>query len=126
MVQGNKRIWRRREEDEGDWIQVKGRTRHYVPKEKQHVQIQTSKRFSVLQNEGESEKEEVRCLVIGDSRVRPLGRVFCEKKDRCAVKPGAIISEIGPAIQEELAILRGQGHRPVRSVDGKWRPFGPS
>ena len=46
----------------------------------------------------------MRCLVISDSRVRPLGRVFCEKKDRCAVKPGAIISEIGPAIQEELAM----------------------
>ena len=85
-------------------MQVKGRTRHYVTKEKQHVQIQTSTRFSVLQTEGESEKEEVRCLVIGDSRVRPLGRVFCDKKDRCAVKPGAIISEIGPAIQEELAM----------------------
>ena len=50
--------------------------------------------------EGESEKEEVRCLVIGDSRMRPLGRVFCEKKDRCVVKPGATISEVGTVIQE--------------------------
>ena len=28
-------------------------------------------------------------LVIGDSRVRPVGKVFCGTKDRCVVKPGA-------------------------------------
>ena len=83
-----------------DWTEVRGRRRRNIPRV-QNGLVQTSNRFSVL--DSGAEKEDVKCLVIGDSRVRPIGRVFCGDKDRCVVKPGATVAELGPIIQEELA-----------------------
>ena len=86
-------------EQEG-WITAQGRKRQGT-QTGDHARISTSNRFCVLESEGEEEKKEVRCLMVGDSRARPLMNMFSEK-DRCVVKPGALVSAIDATIQEEL------------------------
>lgn len=100
-VKGSKRIWKKKSEKEREgWTEAKGRIRGHISNEHEW-QISTSNRFEVLDVEGE-EKEAVRCLIVGDSRVRPLERVFCGGQDRCVSKPGATVAQLGPVIEEEL------------------------
>ena len=100
-MDGGNKIWRKkREEEQEAWITAQGRKRQGTQTE-DHVWISTSNRFSVLESEGEEEKKEVRSLMFGDSRARPLMSMFSEK-DRCVVKPGALVSHIDATIQEEF------------------------
>ena len=90
------------EEKRDEWKTARGRVQQHIQKEN-NTQIQTSNRFSVLDPdvELEKEKEDIRYLIVGDSRVRPLGNV-CGEKDKCVVRPGATVAEMGPVIQEQL------------------------
>ena len=99
-MQRGRKIWRKRREEQEGWIRYKvGKDR--ALRWGTNGRIRTSDRFSVLETEGEEEKKEVRCPMAGDSRARPLLNRFCEK-DRCVVKPGALVSDTDATIQEEL------------------------
>ena len=47
-------------------------------------------------------EQDVRYLVMGDSRVRPFRRNSCGKVDRCVMKPGAKMADIDNFVQEEI------------------------
>lgn len=98
-MEGSSRVWRRHrkcdQEQEG-WRQVKsGVKQNSLVKP---PPVRTSNRFSALASLDESGREDVNILVIGDSRVRPLERTFCRRKDKCIVKPGAKIADIDSLI----------------------------
>ena len=99
-VEGGRKIWRKREEEHGGWITVQGKKRRDT-RTGEHG-IRTFNRFSVLETEEERGKKKVRYLVAGDSRVKPLGKVFCQEEDKCVVKPGALVSDIDTCFEEEL------------------------
>ena len=71
-VAGGRKIWKKkREEEQEGWMTVKGKKRQNARKG-EHGQISTANMFSVLDSETKEEKKEVGCLIVGDSRVRPL------------------------------------------------------
>ena len=103
VKEGGSLFWRRKAEKPkvGDgWKEA----RRGAPLRKRTEQsgVAVSNRFSVLETEAESEGEQVGHLVIGDSRVRPLRRTFCGKRDRCVVKPGARVADLLPVVEAEL------------------------
>ena len=111
MMKGGSRIWRRtgdREvttsQNQTEWITAKGGARQKSLSA--DTQVRVSNRFSVLQlddqGEGECPAEEVRHLVVGDSRVRPLRRTYCGTRDKCIVKPGAKVVDIDEVIRAEM------------------------
>lgn len=83
----------------GKWSTARGRTRR--ESREYDSQVPVSNRFSVLGEEG-VEKEDIRYLVVGDSRARPLERVLCEGRDKCVIRPGATVAEVGSAVQQQL------------------------
>ena len=100
VMEGGSKFWRRARAEEHDgWVKVHGKKSH--PRQ-QHIQVETSNRFSVLDMDTDEGEEEARYLIIGDSRVRPLGRVFCGERDVLVCKPGATVAKLVPTIQEEL------------------------
>ena len=89
-----------RKEDE--WTTARGggkRKRSYTERD---GQIKLSNRFKVLDPEVQSEKEDVRYLVIGDSRVRAIEKVMCGHRDKCVMKPGGKVEEMEAILKEEL------------------------
>ena len=102
VAEEGRKIWKMKgEEEQEGWTTVKGRKRQNANKG-EHGQISTSNRFSVLDSEMKEGKKKVGCLVVGDSRVRPLEKTFCEKRDRCVAKMGAVVSDMDAILQEEL------------------------
>ena len=72
VAEEGRKIWKMKgEEEQEGWTTVKGRKRQNANKG-EHGQISTSNRFSVLDSEMKEGKKKVGCLVVGDSRVRPL------------------------------------------------------
>ena len=71
-VAGGRKIWKKKREDEQEgWTTVKGRKRQNARKG-EHGKIGTANTFSVLESETKEGQKEVGCLIVGDSRVRPL------------------------------------------------------
>ena len=103
-LEGSSRIWRRKDrkarQDQEGWKEVKRGFRQGRIMDQSGVRV--ANRFSVLGPADESDRMEVRHLVIGDSRVRPLGRTFCGRKDRCVVRPGAKVADLGSVIEVEM------------------------
>ena len=97
-VSGAVTVPKKRDEKLTGWTTVKGRRSHPTTQGKA-IPVHTSNRYAVL---ADAEKDEVRYLVVGDSRVRPLKKAFCKEEDRCVVIPGASVSDIGVTVQEEL------------------------
>lgn len=98
---GSSRVWRRISQDRrGSWQLAKGRKSGRIAASGS-MPLSTSNRFDVLQDE-EPERGSVRCLVVGDSRVRPLGRVFCGREDRCVTRPGARVADLVPVVESEV------------------------
>ena len=67
--------------------------------------VEVSNMFSVLESETQSQGDDtevVRHLVVGDSRVRPFRRTFCDRKDKCIVKSGAKVEDIDRVVETEL------------------------
>lgn len=101
-VESGSRVWTRQKnegQDQEAWKEVK-----YGPKGAiigQAPPVITSNSFSALVVD-EGGKEEVDILVVGDSRVRPLRRTFCGRRDKCIVKPGAKITDVDSVIRTEL------------------------
>ena len=95
-------------EQRNEWVTVRdkstrhvqGRTQTLMPRE----EIPLSNRFSVLETIEEPETKKIRYMVIGDSRMRPLGKVFCGRGDRCVIRPGAKVADLAPIIQDELRV----------------------
>ena len=70
-VAGGRKIWKNKgEEEQEGWTTVKGKKRQNAHKV-EHGQKSTANMFSVLDSETKEEKK-VGCLIVGDSRVRPL------------------------------------------------------
>ena len=55
--------------------------------------------------EGECPAEEVRHLVVGDSRVRPLRRNNCDTRDKCIVGPGARVADTDKSQRADMGSL---------------------
>ena len=107
---GGSRFWRPTSLNQGDRDKVeteqegwkKAKSAAKQDKFRQAPPVSTSNRFGILASVDDSGKEVVDNLVIGDSRVRPLGRTFCRSTDKCIVRPGAKIADIDRVIEAEL------------------------
>ena len=98
MMRGNSKVWRKKSEYAGqEWKTVTGHTKRGASHPS--FELKLSNQFSTLESE---DVEEVRNLVVGDSRVRPLRHTFCSRKDRCIVRPGAGVAQVTKAVDEEL------------------------
>lgn len=102
------RIWRRDpvgSTGDEDWQVVRGR------KAARHRQaggcspVRTSNRFSALQDNDEQPGKGSGLVVVGDSRVRHLGRAFCQgrKGRKCFTKPGARVKDL-TAVAAQLTV----------------------
>ena len=104
--QGNSRVWRRSDDvaqGDGGWTRVRGGAKSNSMADSHTVEV--SNMFSVLESETQSQGDDtevVRHLVVGDSRVRPFRRTFCDRKDKCIVKPGAKVEDIDRVVETEL------------------------
>lgn len=109
-IVGGSRFWRptslnqedrdKVETEQEGWEKAKSVAKQ--DKFRQAPSVSTSNRFSILTSVDDSGKELVDNLVVGDSRVRPLGRTFCRNRDKCVVRPGAKIADVDSVIKTEL------------------------
>lgn len=101
-MEGSSRVWRSHSgsQDQEGWRKARGGAKQSLVRPPPPVRV--SNRFSALALEVDSAGEELEVLVVGDSRVRPLSRTFCGRKDRCVVKPGAKVADVDTAVRIEL------------------------
>jgi len=97
------RIWRREPKEKvSEWQVASGRSGRKSSQPAQRAGIVTTNMFQALDDcpQDSSSKESV--LVIGDSRVRYLERVFCKgRRDRrCITRPGAKVKDLVPAVAQ--------------------------
>ena len=108
--EGGSRFWRptslnqegrnKEETEQESWRKAKCVAKQ--DKFRQAPPVSTANRFSILASVDDSGKQVVDNLVVGDSRVRPLGRTFCQNRDKCVVRPGAKIADVDLVVKAEL------------------------